>query len=188
MRGTTAWIFGKSVWNGNEQVGLGFCHRGYTFDPNPALPVWFLDDEDKYNKQQTKVYAAVAVYAPKLRPEIPISKEQFNQSGPEHEITAFSTRVVSCRRFPHSLPRFRQRLAEINRRLLPHSDGSWLRLPYVGISWQILTCLLLERPIRKVAEAGTPSRTAPRQVLTHWSQARARKKKRMAKKLEKPFA
>eukprot|EP00437_Effrenium_voratum_P057778 CAMPEP_0181534826 /NCGR_PEP_ID=MMETSP1110-20121109/73942_1 /TAXON_ID=174948 /ORGANISM="Symbiodinium sp., Strain CCMP421" /LENGTH=1008 /DNA_ID=CAMNT_0023666191 /DNA_START=94 /DNA_END=3121 /DNA_ORIENTATION=+ len=70
-------------------------YNRYTFDPNPALPVWFLDDEDKYNK-----------------PEIPISKEQFNQ--------------------------FRQRLAEINR-----------------------------RPIRKVAEA------------------RARKKKRMAKKLEK---
>jgi len=70
-------------------------YNRYTFEPNEALPVWFLEDEDKYNK-----------------PELPISKEQMNQ--------------------------FRQRLAEISR-----------------------------RPIRKVVEA------------------RARKKKRMAKKLEK---
>jgi len=74
---------------------LDSAYNRYTFEPNEALPVWFLEDEDKYNK-----------------PELPISKEQMNQ--------------------------FRQRLAEISR-----------------------------RPIRKVVEA------------------RARKKKRMAKKLEK---
>ncbi|CAK8992486.1 unnamed protein product [Durusdinium trenchii] len=74
---------------------LDAAYNRYTFEPNEALPVWFVEDEEKYNK-----------------PELPISKEQMNQ--------------------------FRQKLAEISR-----------------------------RPIRKVVEA------------------RARKKKRMAKKLEK---
>ena len=27
-----------------------YCSAGYTFEPNEALPVWFLEDEDKYNK------------------------------------------------------------------------------------------------------------------------------------------
>jgi hypothetical protein len=43
-------------------------NSGYTFEPNEALPVWFLEDEDKYNKPLGQRRMWIAMVHPAFQP------------------------------------------------------------------------------------------------------------------------
>ena len=72
------------------------CVPGWTFDPNEALPVWFTEEEEKYNKRRGQDQAEAELIhklgdarpgyrstrsngRASLRPELPISKEAMAQ-------------------------------------------------------------------------------------------------------------
>ena len=151
------------------------CVPGWTFDPNEALPVWFTEEEEKYNKRRGQDQAEAELIhklgdarpgyrstrsngRASLRPELPISKEAMAQPAAQPVFLAkrenhFGLSFGFFSEVPGQAAGD-QRQARSFR--IPHAERCGARCaPHV------LRAALQCRPIRKVAEEPRPICSSP---------------------------